>query len=53
MLNYMQKGYLSIENADIRAYEAPVCRVLFVETQGIICASNDPTELVGEIEGIW
>ena len=49
----MQKGYSSVEKADIREYEAPVCCVLLIDAQGIICASNDPTEQVGEIEGIW
>ena len=44
------KSNLSID-ADARSYISPVCEVILVETQGVICASA--TETVGETEGEW
>lgn len=48
---------LSKESAGVQSYAPPVCRVILVETQRVICGSlDDPiegTEEVDEIEGIW
>jgi hypothetical protein len=47
----MKIDYLSKGIADAQGYESPVCEVLFVGTQKVICASD--TEVVGEDEGEW
>lgn len=47
----MQSNTLSKSNADIQEYESPVCRVIIVGAQKVICASD--TEVVGEDEGEW
>lgn len=36
---------------NVKEYDAPVCSVLSVGTQSIICSSE--TEKVGETEGQW
>ena len=45
------------ESAGIQSYAPPVCDVIIVGTQRVICGSfDDPiqgTEVVDEIEGIW
>ena len=52
----MSSNNLSKESAGVQSYAPPVCYVIFVGTQRVICASGDPiqgTEVVDEIEGIW
>ena len=53
----MSNKYLSKECASVLCYAPPVCEVIFVGTQKVICASGDDpnqgTEIVDEIEGIW
>lgn len=34
-------------------YRTPLCKVIQVASQSIICASDDPTEKVDETEGEW
>lgn len=47
----MEKNYLSKESVDPEIYAPPVCDVIIVGTQRVICGSE--TETVGEIEGEW
>ena len=47
------KNNLTKTSADIQAYTPPVCEVILVGTQRVICASETETEIVGEIEGEW
>ena len=47
----MQNNTLSRAKADIQEYESPVCEMIFVGAQRVICASD--TEVVGENEGEW
>lgn len=42
---------LSKESAGIQSYAPPVCKVILVGTQRVICTSE--TENVGETEGEW
>ena len=48
---------LSKERACEQSYASPVCEVILVGTNRVICASGDDpiqgTEVVDEIEGIW
>lgn len=34
-------------------YMSPLCKVIQVKSQGIICTSDGPTEKVDETEGEW
>lgn len=34
-------------------YRSPLCKVIQVKSQGIICTSDGPTEKVDETEGEW
>lgn len=45
----MHNSCLSKET--VKTYESPVCRVIPVETNRVICGSE--TEIVGEDEGEW
>ena len=36
-----------------REYWSPLCKVIQVKSQGIICSSDGPTEKVDEKEGEW
>ena len=45
------RNNLTKTSADIQAYTPPVCEVILVGTQRVICASE--TETVGETEGEW
>ena len=47
----MTHSSLSKEISDAQVYEAPVCRVISVGTNRVICGSE--TEIVGEDEGEW
>jgi len=47
----MKHKLLSKETSDIDIYMSPVCEVIFVGAQKVICASD--TEVVGEDEGEW
>lgn len=47
----MKHSYLSKEISGIQVYEAPVCEVVYLGAQKVICASD--TEVVGEEEGEW
>ena len=47
----MKNNILPNDIADIQVYNTPVCEVILVGTQRVICASE--TERVGEIEGEW
>ena len=42
---------LSKESAGIQSYAPPVCTVIIVGTQRVICGSE--TETVGEVDGEW
>lgn len=45
------KSNLSKERVDFESYAPPICEVIPVGTQMVICASE--TETVGETEGEW
>ena len=47
----MEHNCLSKEIADIQVYESPICEVIILGAQRVICASE--TEIVGEDEGEW
>lgn len=53
----MSSNNLSKESAGVQSYAPPVCYVIIMGTQRVICASGDDpiqgTEVVDEIEGIW
>ena len=44
-------------STNIREFIPPVCEVILVEAEEVICASGDPTgsemEIIEEIEGEW
>lgn len=42
-----------MRTSENREYISPRCEVLNVKAQSIICASDDSTEIVGEIDGEW
>ena len=53
----MSNNYLSKESTGVQCYAPPVCEVLFVGTQRVICASGNEsiqgTETVYDIDGTW
>lgn len=51
MVNDMKNSALHKESADTQVYTPPVCQVILVGTQRVICGSE--TESVGETDGEW
>ena len=51
IVNDMKNNNFSTENAEAKSYSSPICQVIDVDTQGVICASE--TEKLTEIEGEW
>ena len=51
IVNDVKNNNFSTENAEAKSYSSPICQVINVDTQGVICASE--TEKVTEIEGEW
>ena len=49
----MKNKNLYNEEADNQVYAHPVCEVIFMGTQRVICASDPDNEIVGEDEGEW
>ena len=47
----MKKNSLTKEGADVQVYTSPVCEVILVGTQRVICASE--TEKVTDEDGEW
>lgn len=47
----MKSHNLTKETTGTKAYTPPVCEVIDLEAQKIICASQ--TESVGENDGVW
>ena len=48
---------LSREKTGVQRYDSPVCMVIHICSESLICISGDDsiqgTEVVDEIEGIW
>ena len=51
IVNDMKSNNFSTENAEAKSYASPICQVIDVGIQRVICASE--TEKVTEIEGEW
>ena len=51
IVNDMKNNNFSTENAEAKSYASPICQLIDVDTQRVICASE--TEKVGETEGEW
>ena len=49
--NIMSHNSLTTENAEAKSYASPICQVIDVDTQSVICASE--TEKVTETDGEW
>ena len=49
----MKSNNFSTENAEAKSYASPICQVINVGTQRVICASGTETERVTENEGEW
>ena len=49
--NIMRHNNLTTENAEAKSYAPPICQVIDVDTQRVICASE--TEKVTETDGGW
>ena len=47
----MKSNNFSTENAEAKSYASPICQVIIVGTQRVICASE--TEKVTETESEW
>ena len=47
----MKSNNFSTENAEAKSYASPICQVIDVGIQRVICGSE--TEKVTEIEGEW
>ena len=47
----MKNNNFSTENTEAKSYASPICQVIDVDTQRVICASG--TERVTENEGEW
>ena len=47
----MKNNNFSTENAEAKSYASPICQVIDVDTQSVICASE--TEKVTETDGGW
>ena len=51
IVNDMKNNNFSTENAEAKSYASPICQVIDVDTQSVICASE--TEKVTETDGGW
>ena len=51
IVNYMKNNNFSTENAEAKSYVSPICQLIDVDTQRVICASE--TEKVTETDGEW
>ena len=51
IVNDMKSNNFSTENAEAKSYASPICHVIDVDTQSVICASE--TEKVTETDGGW
>ena len=51
IVNDMKNNNFSTENAEAKSYAPPICQVIDVDTQSVICASE--TEKVTETDGEW
>lgn len=51
IVNDMKNNNFSTENAEAKSYAPPICQVIDVDTQRVICASE--TEKVTETDGGW
>ena len=49
----MKNNTFSTENAEAKSYASPICQVIDVDTQRVICASGTETERVTETDGKW
>ena len=49
--NIMRHNNLTTENAEAKSYAPPICQVIDVDTQRVICASEN--EKVTETDGGW
>ena len=49
----MKNNNFSTENAEAKSYAPPICQVIDVGTQRVICVSATETEGVTENEGEW
>ena len=47
----MKNNNFSTENAEAKSYASPICQIIYVDTQSVICASV--TEKVTETDGEW
>ena len=47
----MKNNNFSTENAEAKSYASPICQLIDVDTQRVICASE--TEKVTETDGEW
>ena len=52
IVNDMNNNF-STENAEAKSYASPICQVIDVDTQRVICASGTETERVTETDGKW
>ena len=53
IVNYMKNNTFSTENAEAKSYASPICQVIDVDIQRVICASGTETEKVTETDGEW
>ena len=51
IVNDMKSNNFSTENAEAKSYASPICQIIYVDTQSVICASE--TEKVTETESEW
>ena len=51
IVNDMKNNNFSTENVEAKSYASPICQVIDVDTQRVICASG--TERVTETDGKW
>ena len=49
----MKNNNFSTENAEAKSYVSPICQLIDVDTQRVICASGTETERVTETDGKW
>ena len=53
IVNDMNHNNFSTENVEAKSYASPICQVIDVDTQRVICASGTETERVTETDGKW
>ena len=51
IVNDMKNNNFSTENVEAKSYASPICQLIDVDTQRVICASD--TEKVTETDGEW